>query len=130
MWILLLSWINHMIIKIGVPLGSVDNQGISNESKGLWLEFGTPTAPVRPWLTKAKNAILNDKKLLAKMVIDPESGAGEGVEIMKKQFETEYVPLAKSTLYARRRKGNDSDQPTIDTGQLRDSIDYEVVYDK
>ncbi|MCM1219191.1 MAG: hypothetical protein NC548_32320 [Lachnospiraceae bacterium] len=118
-----------MTIKIGVPLGSMDNTGTSNEDKGLWLEYGTPTAPPRPWLTRAKDAVMADKELLGRMLLSPEAGAQEALEVMRAQFEGEYMPLATSTLAARRRKGNSSQQPTIDTGQLRDSLSYQVVLD-
>lgn len=119
-------------VRIGIP-AEENEKKIRLDDIALWVEHGVmerlpPAQPARAFLLRSRLTILQDKKLLKELITDPESFGKKGVEIMKNIMNTgDFPPLSESTLRNRERGGNKSIQPTVDTGELRDSIIYEVV---
>lgn len=99
-------------------------------------ENGTNNIPARPTLKPAIESF--GERKMAEKVIDgvfdglsgEESGERLAVDLkraVKDEIRNKTSPrLAKSTIDARRRRGNSSDKPLIDTGTLLNSIDAKV----
>lgn len=114
-------------LNIGVPEGSKDKNGISNVDKALLLEFGTENTPARPFLTIGKENIRTNKEFLNHFLNDKSTSGKIGVkEIQNVMDKFNFAPLKESTLASRRRRGNMSVQPTVDTASLKNSLGYEI----
>lgn len=126
---------NGRQVKVGVPEGKAGNTESSLADVAKWNEFGTEDIPERPafrnGIAKAKTKILALNKrnllLIAKDEMSVEQaldmlGALATGEIKREFVSGEFAPNAPSTIA---KKG--SSRPLIDSGQLRQSITWEVV---
>ena len=130
--------VNNLIdgkcVHVGVPVGSFDSEGVSNEQKAIAVEKGyiygvLPFGVPRPFMKMTVDQVMNDIDIITSIWIN--QGARQAgkmiVEIMKDTMTFgEFAPLSEYTIDSRRMRGNLSKQPTVDTGDLRDSITYEV----
>jgi hypothetical protein len=117
-------------VLIGVPAGKTDSDGNSLVEVAAWTEFGTSTAPERPFLRGGIREALplcrrlaaNDLRAVAEgrmtlpMALERQGIAAVGVV---KQYMTgsHFVPNSPRTIA---KKG--SSQPTIDSGALRQAV--------
>ncbi len=115
-------------------VGIVDDQ--ENAQHLFWAEFGTITEPPRPTLSRAYDQ--HDRALMRAIdrqvgdLIDGDITSGEAVlrkpaedlaEAARENIDGNMQPpLAKSTLAARRRRGNTSEWTLVDTGKMRDAV--------
>ena len=123
----------------GVAAGMLANSGKEKDGADLvdvaiWNEYGTKHIPSRPFLRQATDKNL-DKWLdlsekLAGGVLDgrvsPQQllnlvGVRAKADIQNEIRDGDFVPNAPATI---RRKG--SSQPLIDTGRMRQSINYRI----
>jgi phage gpG-like protein len=135
-------------VYVGIPSSGNTRQGIpiGNASLGYIHENGSPAnnIPARPFLkvgvAAAKAQIAAILKSAAKKSADGDKSAvDKGLNAVgltaqasiKKTIKAGegFVPLAVSTIAARKRKGVQGTKPLIRTGQLLNSINY-VVRDK
>ena len=98
-----------------------------------WNEFGTSRAPARPFLRQSienhTDEIKESLENACKMVLDGASakqaismvGAAHVGRVQETMVNGDFVPNSPATIVA---KG--SDKPLIDTGQLRQSVHFEV----
>lgn len=124
--------------------GNVPSQ-VTNAALGYIHEHGAPEAgiPARPFLASGvKNAqerIVQKMGQAAKAVLQEDTGEVDRrlVEVgsiaqsavRNKITEGPFEPLAESTLAARRRRGVTRTKPLIDTGQLRQAVNFAVRED-
>ncbi len=117
---------------VGVPSGPVEADGTSLAEVALWTEFGTETAPERPFMRggiregtpEIKRVARHDLALLAEGSGTMETVLGRmgevGAGAIKRYMTSDnFVANAPSTVA---KKG--SAQPTIDSGSLRSSITH------
>lgn len=128
-------------VLVGIPGENATRDApITNAALGYIHEFGAPEAniPARPHLVPgvqdakeqvtarfkhaAKSAFMGrpaevDRALNAAGIIATSS-------VKRKITSGPFLPLAPSTLAARRRRGRTGAKPLIDTGQYRNSITY------
>ena len=120
--------------------GPKGTTGPSNALIAYWMENGTEHISPRPflkpgikaaqkkismWLERAGQASLDGKP---EMVMKSLMAAGLVAQssVRAKIVEGPFVPLAKSTLAARRRAGFMGTKPLIASGQLRQSVSFIV----
>jgi phage gpG-like protein len=132
-------------VMVGIPAikaGRDDGEPINNAELGYIHENGAPEAhiPARPFLMPG----INNK---VEVITDQLEAAGRaalegnaismnrylnaaglvGADAVKRKITTgPFVPLAESTLAARRRRGRTGTKPLLDTGQLRAAITYVI----
>ena len=115
-------------------VGIVDDP--DNAQHLFWAEFGTITEPPRPTLSRAFDE--NERALERAIdrqvgdLIDGDITSGEAVlrkpaedlaEAARENIDgNTQPPLAKSTIAARRGRGNMSDRTLVDTGKMRDAV--------
>lgn len=121
-------------VRIGFQRGKeFTEDGTDIGDIAAWNELGTESIPSRPFLRKSVdenadkiNRFLQEKKAdivrgaSAEQVLK-EIGIFQKDLIQEKITEGSFVPNAPSTV---RKKG--SSKPLIDTGRMRQSVDYEV----
>lgn len=128
-------------VKVGVPDSpAVDEDGhasgkVTVGDVAQWLEFGTATAPERPVFRNGiRNNVpefqrLNKVNLMmlseGKITIDRALGQLGAVAAGKIKKEFGSAALAPNRPSTIARKG--SSKPGIDTGQLRQSVTFEVI---
>lgn len=113
-------------IKVGVPIESMDRNGVSNEKKAFWLEFGTVKSTPRPFMRNAVEKIKEDINFFEGL--DPDAWGMKIVKAIKNEMLSgNFASLSPSTIKSRARRGNPSTQPTVDTAELLNSIDFEVI---
>jgi hypothetical protein len=121
---------NHKNIEIYVK-DTVDEKGVSNVKKALWLETGDETKGSKPrlFLMISSQKMESDTIFLDYLISGQSQKAGQrAVEIVKEIMDTyAFEPLKSSTIKARKREGNYSIQPTTDKKSLYDSVDYREV---
>lgn len=130
-----------------VSIGFMENatypDGTPVASVAFWNEFGTSTAPARPffrtmiakespqWASKmarqAKGTNYNGPKVLALM------GEDIGGALVESIIAVNSPPLAESTILARAKNVKRGDEvsptiakPLIDTGHMKNSVSYQV----
>jgi HK97 gp10 family phage protein len=127
-------------VKAGVPKGATTTEGESIPMYAYFNEVGTSRMPARPFLRQcvAENEdkwASTMRKMTYKVI---QSGKVNGIlvvtgELMKAHIKQtiqkgSFAPDAPSTVKAKARKGkSEPDRPLFDTGQMKDSIDFEVV---
>lgn len=131
----MLKELNGLQVRIGFQRGeATDENGTDMCDIAAWNELGTVNSPSRPFLRKSVdeneseiNAFLKSskKKLLcgvsAEQVLK-EIGIFQKDLIQEKITEGSFEPNAESTI---RRKG--SDKPLIDTGKMRQSVNFVIT---
>lgn len=136
-------------VLVGVPLSTADRkpdpddpEPISNAAIGRIMEFGSPAAniPARPHLVPAvdaqKGAITKRYRDAAKMALNGNVEAlkiahtvvgQETSDAVRLRIETgPFAALAPMTIADRKRRGIDSEQPLIRTGQYRTAITFVI----
>ena len=122
-------------VRIGFQRGEASEEdGTDICDIAMWNELGTEHAPSRPFLRKSIdeniaeiNSFLQSKKedflrgVSAEQILK-EIGIFQKDLIQEKITEGSYVPNAVSTIM---RKG--SDHPLIDTGRMRQSVNYVIL---
>lgn len=137
-----LKRITGSYVKVGYPeeksKGHKGKAPIDIAALGAIHEFGTSTIPPRPFMAQAFDE--NLQKVVA-MIKTEESAILEGKRTTKNALEKigafyrdatkmiflrgQFAPLKAATIA---RKG--SNRPLVDTGQLRASVDFEVIEGK
>lgn len=130
----MLEEIVQMEVQVGFQHGKeVEEDGTDICDIAMWNELGTEHIPSRPFLRKSvdENAAIIDSMLdrTAKMLLSGHSvkrvlnqlGSFQKGLVQKKIVEGSYIPNAASTI---RKKG--SSKPLIDTGRMRQSVNYIV----
>lgn len=138
----------------GVPKGDPSREDLAEEEKSAMNnatlayihDKGSPAAniPARPFMEPgikdAKDRIVEQLGIAAKRVLTVKSGKTASdidKDLHKVGLTTQSAirnrinagpppPLAESTLKARRKRGRKGTKPLIDTGQLRNSINYVI----
>lgn len=143
------KYLNERHTLVGVPAEKTarDSKGAkgtppTNSFLAYVHNYGSPAAniPARPFMEPGiKNAEAQIADQMKKASTAAGSGDQSGVDrglngagivaatsIKAKITDGPFVPLAPSTLRARRSRGRKGTRPLIDTGQLRNSITYVV----
>lgn len=130
-------------VLVGVPGDTSDRSGeITNAALAYIHDQGAPEANIparpfmRPGIADAKDAIAEQFKRGGQSVLKGNAGGMERAlhaagltasSAVKKRITTgPFIPLAASTIAARRRKGFSGTKPLIRTGQMRNAITYVV----
>lgn len=137
----------HQLPKRGVLVGIPAAKGprdegdpVNNAALGYIHEFGAPEAniPARPFLIpgvrsatdrvaisfrRAGEAALSGNNEKAEASINA-AGMAAVASVQRRLTDGPFVPLAETTLAARRRRGVTRTKPLIDTGQLRRAVTY------
>lgn len=114
----------------------------SNSTVGYAMEFGVPerNVPARPHLVvglkDASDAVVHNMGVAAVAVsvrdlpgaLEAMADAGTAcVESVRSKIQSgPFEPLAPRTIRARLAKGNQSDQPLVDTGQYLNSVGFVI----
>lgn len=115
-------------------VGIIDDE--ENAQHLFWAEFGTVTAEPRPTLSRAYD---QHERALQRAIdrrvgefVDGDISSGEAVlrepaqdlaEAARENIDNNPPPeLAKSTLAARRSRGNLSERTLVDSGKMRDAV--------
>ena len=119
---------------IGFQAGKViDDRGVDMAQIAMFNEWGTSTAPARPFLRQTADENLDDIKAFGGEKIQDiaEGGMAEdalkqlgvyGKGLVQEQIKNgTFEPNAPSTI--RRKK---SDKPLIDTGKMRQSVNFVI----
>lgn len=131
----MLKELNGKCVKIGFQKGeATEEDGTDVCDIAAWNELGTVNMPSRPFLRmsvdenadKINNFVQSQKQALlsgasAEQVLK-EIGIFQKDLIQEKITEGSFAPNAPSTI---RQKG--SDKPLIDTGRMRQSVNYYIV---
>ena len=110
-------------VRVGFQAGKVtEEDGTDICDIAAWNELGTVHIPARPFLRQSVddnvskiNSFLQSKKVLK------EIGIFQKDLIQEKITEGSFTPNAESTI---KKKG--SSKPLIDTGRMRQSVNYEI----
>lgn len=137
----------HTLVGVPAEKAPRDAKGakgtpINNATIAYIQNYGSPAAniPARPFM---EPGIKNAEAQIAEQMKKASTAAGNGdqsgvdrglnsagivaaTSIKAKITDGPFVPLAPSTLRARRSRGRKGTRPLIDTGQLRNSITYVV----
>lgn len=132
-------------VLVGVPAettGRKDDDPISNATIAYLMDKGSPAnnIPARPFMepgiADAKDKIVGFFKTAAKKALDKDDGAIErGLDkaglaaqaSIRNKINSGIPPaLSDKTLAARRKRGRTGEVPLVDTGQLRNSINYVI----
>ncbi|PNG25708.1 hypothetical protein [Methylocella silvestris] len=143
------------VVMVGVPAANADREstggkpGANNAQIGYIMETGSPTKniPARPFLVPGVQSIKGE--IVKSMRKSGMAALGGNVEQVEKEMhaiglkaqvavqiklsEGPFTPLSPKTVYARKHRKEaprDSDQPLIDTGQLRAAIKYVIMKSK
>jgi hypothetical protein len=127
---------------VGIPADKNSRRGAeTNASIGYVNEFGSPirNIPARPFLqtgvgdsvpkvtrslrASAKNALSGEEPLAIGF---NRAGLIAQSSVKRAITANTFTPLARSTLAARKSKGFAGETPLIETGQLLNSISYEI----
>lgn len=132
-------------VLVGVPAAKASRQAtgpINNAALAYIHNYGSPTQniPARPFLEpgikagetpiteqmqRAGEAALNGDAAEVQKRLNA-AGIAATSAVKSKITQGPFAPLSQSTLAARRRRGRFGTRPLIDTGQLRNSINYVV----
>ena len=126
---------NGRTIKAGVLEGAGSYaKGQSLVDVATWNEYGTRRIPSRPWIaiaTDEHKGWQSEVKSQMFVVMSPQGTVADSLGKIGKQMKTDIRnvmgdkgKLARNAPATIARKGHDL--PLIDTGKLRDAIDYEV----
>jgi len=143
-----LAGVGHLAstrVLVGVPAEKAerkDGEGISNASLAYIHDKGAPEAniPARPFMEpgiqSAKAGIEDGLKKAGEFAFDARPEAVERQfqrvgtiardAIKMKITDGPFAPLKPATIAARKRRGRTGTKPLIDTGSLRNSINYVV----
>jgi len=141
-----LDQLTHQNVMVGVPQDKVKRQDedspIGNASLAYLHDNGAPGANIparpfmRPGIEAAKKTIIRQFQLAAKKALHKDDAAIErglnmaGIAaqnaIRAAINEGPGPALSEGTLAARRRRGREGTKPLVDTGQLRNSINYVI----
>jgi hypothetical protein len=118
-------------LKVGFMEGATYPDGQSVAEVAVYNEYGTETAPPRPFFRNAvdkygdewapaigKLLKRNDMDVVRTLQMTGEAIKGQVQQSIK---DTNHPPLAESTI---KRKG--FEKPLIDTGQMLDSVEYQI----
>jgi len=129
-----LAELKELEVRVGFRHGeATDKKGVDNCDKAAWNELGTEHIPSRPFIRQSVDN--NEDKINSFLQIRVKAFArGESVEdtlnkignFQKKLMQAEikdgdFVPNSEATI--RKKK---SDQPLIDTGEMRQSVNYVI----
>jgi hypothetical protein len=136
-------------VLVGIPDTNADRKPdpgdpvpITNAGIGYIMEKGDPerNIPARPWLepgvASAKEPITDRLHKTAMKALDGDAEAtkagltGVGLiaqsAVRAKITDGPFAPLAETTLAARRRRGRTGEKPLIDSGQLRQAVNFVI----
>lgn len=130
-------------VVIKIDENAIYDNGTKVEIIAFYMEFGSDKLnvhyPARPFwrmtLSKYESYINNRYRVNLQALLENKMSVNQFYEDLGKQFksyliatikEGNFVPLAKSTLKSRERKGTGT-QPLLDSRTLINSIVYEVV---
>ena len=121
-------------VRIGFQRGNVtDENGVDMCDIAMWNELGTSHSPARPFMRQTVDNHESEINALLKQARQSLLGGYGGEQVLKEiglkvkdMMQNEiinggFVPNAASTI---RKKG--SDRPLIDTGRMRQSVNYEI----
>ena len=118
----------------GIKEGTVYEDGTSVAAVAAFNEYGTSTIPPRPFMKQSFEKNRSELETMcteALRTVNEGGSADAGLEkiglFMKESIRKEidtgsFTPNAESTV-----KAKGSSKPLIDTGLMRDSVDYEVT---
>jgi len=126
--------LEKLMVAVGFPAGGpVDENGVSIAEYAAYNDLGTNRAPSRPFMRNSAEKHGDDyNKIAAQAIRDIMNGgtaqaALEKLGVFAKGIVQEeitdgvYEPNSEATIMA---KG--SDKPLIDTGTMRNSVNYEI----
>ena len=127
--------IDGMEVRIGFQAGEAEHDGVDMCEIAAFNELGTESIPSRPFLRNSVDNHMNEIcKALGAWTLGIVEGRMQPHELMsnlgmlmkgliqEEIVKGKYVPNAPATI---RRKG--SDRPLVDTGLMRDSVNYQIV---
>ena len=129
----MLKELDKLEVRIGIQRGTENEDGVDLADIAMFNELGTDSIPSRPFLRDSVDAHANEINAFLKNIKKETVEGGSADEILKKigvfqkgLIQTEIVngdfaANAESTI---RKKG--SAKPLIDTGRLRQSINYTI----
>lgn len=128
------------LVSVGIPSTAKEEDGSSSAVVAAANEYGTANIPERPFLRTGvrknlpKYKKLNETNLKAvvngKSTIDKSLGLlglMASQDVKDEITNGNFAPLDAKTIAARKRRSVGSSKPLIDTGQMRESITYEIV---
>lgn len=130
-------------VLVGIPASKAARDAeskMTNVDIAYIQNFGSPEANIpsrefmRPGVVKAQSKIVKALRLAGQAAFNGEApdkylhmaGLVAQASIKAKLTDGPFLPLAASTVAARLHRGKKSDKPLIDTGQLRNSINYVI----
>lgn len=127
--------LNKLQVRVGFQQGDEQEEGVDLLDIAMWNELGTSSSPSRPFMRKSVdeneekiNAFLNAQvKKLAKGEATAEQvfkavGAFQKGLVQEKIKNGEFEPNSPYTI---KKKG--SDKPLIDTGTMRQSVNFVIT---
>lgn len=129
----------EMEVRIGFQHGkATEEDGTDICDVAAWNELGTEHMPSRPFLRKSVDENMDEIKSYVKSIKYDIVNGVPADQILKRlgQFQQDlvqvkitegsYEPNAPSTYRAKKKKGRDPVKPLIDTGRMRQSVDYVI----
>lgn len=123
-------------VRIGLQQGKTEKNGVDLVDVAMFNEFGTVHSPSRPFLRDSVDAHAAEINTFLQSMVNIIAKGGSAESVLKKigvfqkglvQKEIAngtFVPNSEATI---KKKG--SDKPLIDTGRMRQSINY-VIQEK
>lgn len=127
-------------VEIGYPEGAVYPNGQKVADVAMKQEYGTPRIPPRPfirptvtsrgkhWFRKVRDGYAFAKKDTEGKLTDTFENLGKAVVVNIQQAIDKVTtpPLSEYTIMKRKKRGNNSTKPLVDTRKMRDSLSYRV----
>lgn len=125
--------LKHLQVRIGFQAGAAEEDGVDMTDIALWNEVGTVSSPARPFM---RNSVDENKDQISAMCKEQmrrlckggtaqsalqSIGAYQKGLVQEKIVNGSFVPNAPSTI--RRKK---SDKPLIDSGTMRQSVNFVI----
>ena len=121
-------------VRIGYQAGEAEDNGVDMTDIAMWNELGTEHAPSRPFM---RDSVDKHIPAINHMLMDQKDALLSGrtakeilntVGIFQKdlmQTEIEQGEFAANAPATIKKKG--SDKPLIDTGRMKNSVNYQIV---
>lgn len=124
-----------VLVGLNANTGQHTNSKLSVPTIGAIHEFGTDKIPARPWLVPGVESVTNElnkiiEKELSKDSVDVKAmlnKIGLSAELAVKVYINKLSSPPNSESTRRRKK---SANPLIDTGEMRNSVTYELTKEK
>lgn len=132
-------------VRIGFQRGQAshkneDGTEVDMVDIAMWNELGTSRAPSRPFLRQTADTKESEIVAFLQKAVRPVlSGSGSAGSVLQKIgpyakglvqeqiTDGEYVPNAPSTVLRKMKDGKEPVKPLIDTGLMRESVDFVIV---